>query len=220
MHFPVVATPGKKKASPLRPLRVAADRVVHIGTEPSRTVFLTRGLRALTRLAEALSPEALTDAAAAETDYAVLVSALEQPAALSELERHDLLAQTRLRGLEARQRLLDADGGPLSGEDAAKLLRVSRQAIDKRRRAGRLLGIRVGPHRYAYPSWQFVEEGILPGLEDVLHDLRHHDPWMQLAFFVNGNICLDGKVPLAELRRGHVAAVQRSARLYGEQGGV
>ena len=50
-------------------------------------------------------PYALTDAAAAETDYAVLVSALERPEALGELEREDPLAQARLRGLEARQQL-------------------------------------------------------------------------------------------------------------------
>lgn len=220
MPTAAVATRRKKKEAPVRSLRVAADRVVDMGANPGCAVFLTRGLRALTRLAEALPSEALTEAAAADTDYAVLVAALETPAALEEFQRHNPLAEMRLRGLEARQRLLAAEGGPLSGEDVAHLLGISRQAVDKRRQAGRLLGIRVGPHRYAYPSWQFFEDGVLPGLEDVLHDLRHHDPWMQLAFMVNGNLCLDGKVPLEELRRGRVATVRRAARLYGEQGGV
>jgi hypothetical protein len=220
MPTAAVAPQRKKKEAPVRSLRVAADRVIDMGANPGCAVFLTRGLRALTRLVEALPAEALTEAATADTDYAVLVAALETPAALEEFQRYDPLAEVRLRGLEARQQLLVAEGGPLSGEDAARLLGISRQAVDKRRRAGRLLGIRVGPHRYAYPSWQFAEEGVLSGLEDVLYDLRPHDPWMQLAFMVNGNLGLDGKVPLEELRRGHVAAVRRAARRYGEQGGV
>jgi hypothetical protein len=220
--MPAVAmVPSSPKKSVLsRPLRVAVDRVMQVGTDPQRAAFLTRGVRALTQLAEALPVKALTDAATAATDYAVLIAALEQPAALQELARYDALASARVRGLEARQRLLAAEGGPLRGEELATLLQISRQAVDKRRRLGRLLGIRIGPHRYDYPSWQWTEQGVLPGLEEVLQDLRHHDPWMQLAFFVNGNICLDGKTPVAELRRGHLAAVRRAARLYGEQGGV
>ncbi len=220
MATSAVAVRRRKPSPSVRPLRAAADRVLHIGEKPACTVFLTRGMRALTRLAEALRPDALTDAATAETDYAVLVSALERPEALGELEREDPLAQARLRGLEARQQLLEAEGGPLRAAEAARLLRITRQAIDKRRRAGRLLGIRVGQRGYAYPSWQFSEDGVLPGLEEVLRELRHHGPWMQLAFLLSANIALDGQVPVEELRRGHVVAVRRAATLYGEQGAV
>ena len=218
---PVTLVPAPLKKSALsRPLRLAVDRVTQVGIDPHRAAFLTRGVRALTQLAESLPVEALTDAATAATDYAVLIAALEQPAALRDLVRHDALAVARVSGVEARHRLLAAEGGPLRGEELAALLQISRQAVDKRRRLGRLLGIRIGPHRYDYPCWQWTDQGLLPGLEDVLQDLRHHDPWMQLAFFVNGNLCLEGKTPLAELRRGHLAAVRRAARLYGEQGGV
>lgn len=220
MTSSVVAVRKRKPSAAVRPLQAAADRVLHAGEKPACTVFLTRGMRALTRLAEALHPDALTDAATAETDYAVLVSALERPEALSELEREDPLAQARLRGLEARQQLLEAEGGPLRVEEVARLLRITRQAIDKRRRAGRLLGVRIGQRGYAYPSWQFSEDGVLPGFEAVLQDLRQHDPWMQMAFLLSDNVALDGKAPLEELRRGHVAAVRRAAQLYGAQGGV
>ena len=113
MPTAAVAARRKKKPAPVRPLRVAADHVVDMGAKPGCAVFLTRGLRALTRLAEAMPPEALTEVATADTDYAVLVAALETPAALEEFQRHDPLAEVRLRGLEARQRLLAAEGGPL-----------------------------------------------------------------------------------------------------------
>jgi hypothetical protein len=181
---------AKKKALPTnRPLRIAAERIVDLGTTSGAVVFLTRGLCALTCLAEAMPPEALTEAATAATNYAVLVAALEKPAALAELQQQDPLAEARLRGLAERQRLLAAAGGVLSGEDAAQLLGISRQAVDKRRRMGRLLGIRVGPHRFAYPAWQFQAEGILPGWEEVLHDLRHHDPWMQSPLCSRAIVC-------------------------------
>jgi len=220
MTAPALARSKKRKPTATRPLRVAAAQVLDLGTKSGAVVFLTRGLRALTRLAEAMPPEALTEAATADSDYAVLVAALEKPAALAELQRHDPLAEARLHGLTARQQLLAAEGGALSGDEAAQLLGISRQAVDKRRRTGRLLGLPVGSHRMAYPAWQFATEGILLGWEDVLGDLRHHDPWMQLAFMLSGNSGLDGTMPLVALRRGQVAAVRRAARLYGEHGSV
>jgi len=128
----------KKKPAAPHALRVAANRVIDLGTTSGTVVFLTRGLRALTRMAEAMPPDALTEAATADSDYAVLVAALEKPTALAELQRHDPLAETRLRGLHERQRLLAAEGGVLSGEEAAHLLGISRQAVDKRRRLGRV----------------------------------------------------------------------------------
>jgi len=215
-----LAVTKKKKAPASNALRVAANRVIDLGTTSGTTVFLTRGLRALTRLVEAMPPDALTEAATADSDYAVLVAALEKPTALAELQRHDPLAEARLRGLHERQRLVAAEGGVLSGEEAAHLLGISRQAVDKRRRLRRLLGLRVGPHRFAYPAWQFHAEGVLPGWEDVLQDLRHHDPWMQLAFMLSGNSGLADESPLAMLRRSQVAAVRRAARLYGDHGSV
>ena len=220
MTASALALSKKRKPTTNRPLRVAAERVLDLGTTSGAVVFLTRGLRALTRLAEAIPPEALTEAATADSDYAVLVAALEKPAALAELQRLDPLAEARLRGLATRQQLLAAEGGVLSGEEVAKLLGISRQAVDKRRRTGRLLALPVGSHRMAYPSWQFTTDGILRGWEEVLGDLRQHDPWMQLAFMLSGNSGLEGTVPVVALRRGQVAAVRRAARLYGEHGSV
>ena len=220
MTASALALSKKRKPTTNRPLRVAAERVLDLGTTSGAVVFLTRGLRALTRLAEAIPPEALTEAATADSDYAVLVAALEKPAALAELQRLDPLAEARLRGLATRQQLLAAEGGVLSGEEVAQLLGISRQAVDKRRRTGRLLALPVGSHRMAYPAWQFTTDGILRGWEEVLGDLRQHDPWMQLAFMLSGNSGLEGTVPVVALRRGQVAAVRRAARLYGEHGSV
>lgn len=204
--------------NPPRSLVESAARVLRAADQPARAAFLARALNALARLAPRLEERALGDAAGALSDYAALLSALEQPDALGALQAEDLLATARVRGLRARAHLLAAEGGTLSVEAAANLLGVTRQAINKRRRAGRLLALSTGRHGYAYPAWQFGANSVLPGLEEVLADLHEHDPWTQAGFFLNGSLDLDGAAPLGELRRGNIAAVRRAAQRYGEQG--
>lgn len=210
----------RKQPAPTAPrsLQGATARLLRAGRQPVRAAFLARGLNALMRLAENLEEQALGNAAGAPSDYAVLLSALGEPEAVTDLQSQDPLARARLRGLHARVQLLEAEGGPLTGEEVAGLLHLTRQAVDKRRRAGRLLGLSLGRRGYVYPAWQFGRNGVLPGLEEVLVDLRAHDPWMQAGFFLNGHTRLGGKTPVAELRRGHLVAVRRAARAYGEQG--
>lgn len=194
----------------------AARRVLKAASR-SKAVFVTRVLNAVARLGEEVPERNLAAASTAPTDYGVLVCALGDPAAVEELRRSDPLAPARLRGIEARQRLIDAEGGILSAAEVAKFLGISRQAVDKRRRLGRLLGLQRGRRGYAYPAWQFTRSGTLAGLEDVLEALRQRDPWMQLAFMLNANSRLGGSAPLDELRHGRTDAVREAALSYGEQ---
>lgn len=211
---------GNGGADASRRAAEAAAGLVRLSTRPTRAAFLARSMNALARLTRDGDDGLLGDAAGAPSDFAVLLRALEQPTALAALRHDDPLAPARLRGLRAGHELLEADGGPLTATQAAALLGLSRQAVDKRRRAGRLIGLRVGRRGYAYPAWQFARGATLPGLEDVLADLRGHDPWMQVAFMLNGNTWLGGAAPMAELRRGRETEVRAAARRYGEQGGA
>jgi hypothetical protein len=117
-----------------------------------------------------------------------------------------------------RQKLLEAEGGSISADEVAKLLSISRQAVDKRRRSGRLIGVTRGRHGYAYPIWQFDETGTISGLEDVLSKLHQHDPWMQMIFMLSPNSRLQGRSPLAVLREKNIDAVLTAASAYGEHG--
>lgn len=197
----------------------AAARVLRATKSPAKAAFVARALNALARLAAELDDRSLGNASGASSDYAALLQALEDPKALRALRRDDPLAPARLRGLSSREQLLEAEGGAISAEEVAALLHITRQAVDKRRRAGHLIGVSTGRHGYAYPLCQFDPQGgTLLGLELVLSELKEHDPWMQLAFLLNRNVRLGGETPLAELRRGHVERVRNAARSYGEQG--
>ena len=199
-------------------LASAIGRVLEAGSDPVRTAFLARALNALARLAPEIQDDILGDAAGAASDYGVLVRALASPGALGDLLQDDPLAGARLRGLAMRQEILRSDGGTLTAGQVAAHLGLSRQAVDKRRRAGKLIGLNVGRRGYAYPAWQLGQDGVIPGLEETLTSLTVHDPWMRAAFFLSGDPRLEGARPLDALRQGNLASVRRAASGYGEHG--
>lgn len=198
-------------------LKIATSKALESGRQKeSNAVFITRGLNALVSLAENTS---VVEAASASSDYQVLLTILETPESLDLLRKSDPLAEARLRGLEMKQQLIEAEGGCLSDQEAAQILDISRQAVDKRRRQGKLIGISRGKHGYLYPAWQFTDAGeVLTGLESVLATLKDYDPWMQTAFLLDPNLRLGGQTPLAALRNGHLDEVIKVAATFGEQG--
>lgn len=180
---------------------------------PVKKAFLTRALRALDNL-NALDEATLLEATQASDDRSVLVAAL---CAAETLSSHHPLRNAQLRGIESKRKLLEDHGGDLSSAQAAVLLRVTRQAIDKRRNDGKLLAVELGKKGYRYPAWQFEIEG----LEQVLRSLGSLDSWQKLSFFVNPNDLLEDKSPLDVLktRSTSIEQVQRAAEAYGEHGG-
>lgn len=197
----------------------AMTRVLEGSQEPMQAAFVARVLNAVAVLVDDLDARALSDAVGARSDLSTLLRALEHPTVQTTLAAEDPLAPARLRGLQARAVLLQAEGGTLGAGEIADHLGISRQAVDKRRRAGTLLGIPTGGHGYHYPAWQLdSQRGVLPGLGEVLRALHRLDPWMQLAFMLNGNARLDDEAPLTLLRRGVIVPVVRAAEAFGEHG--
>lgn len=163
---------------------------------------------------------ALKEAVKAPTELDTILRALERPEVAAAVRNQDPLAMARLRGIEAKRRMLNSEGGLLSAEKAGELLTMSRQAVEKRRKAGRLIGISLGRRGFGYPAWQFSERGTLPGLEAVLDALKPHDAWTKLVFFSSENAATGGQKPIDALRSGHVEKVIAAARAYGEQGAL
>jgi hypothetical protein len=123
-------------------------------------------------------------------------------------------------GEERRQGLLEEGGEPLTEADVSAYLGFTPEEVEKRRVAGFFLAVPVEEGAFLFPSWQFIDRGTLPGLPEVLGDLRTHNrhPLAQLRFFLSRNLRLDGATPLTELRRGRVEKVRAAARTYGEHG--
>ena len=179
-----------------------------------KDVFLERGIRALQSLADSLDTNNLLQALAAPTDTAVLGRALSR---LESLGEADPLLPALLRGMNAKRELLQSEGGSVSGAEVAKLLKISRQAVDKRRLQGKLIAVELGKKGFYYPVWQVG----LSGLEEVLEKLYpHREAWGQILFFLNPQGMLDGKTPLEVLRgrnaRTRIEAVARAAEALNE----
>ncbi len=149
----------------------------------------------------------------AGSEYDAIVRFLEQPEVLDALRPQDPLLPARLRGLRMREQLLAAEGGSCTTKELAEALGVTRQAIDKRRRSGTLIGLSLGKRGYVYPTWQID----LDGLAEVLSELQEYDAWTQLAFMLTPNSWLEHESPLDVLRAGEIARAVAAAQLYGEQ---
>ena len=110
------------------------------------------------------------------------------------------------------------EGGTLSADEVANHLNITRQAVNKRRKQGALVGLDAGRHGYLYPAWQFVREGTIADVEAVLDALTKHDPWMQHIFMISRNTRLNDHTPLEGLRQGRLDDVLKAARAFGEHG--
>jgi allophycocyanin beta subunit len=130
----------------------------------------------------------------------------------------DPLAHARLRGVEARERLIRVGGGQLFSSQVAQKLGIRLEQVDELRDNGKLIALTNSQGEYLYPQWQLTEQGILSGLDEVFAELDKDDPWMQISFMVNPNIWLNEASPLEMLREGKVREVLLAARASGEQG--
>jgi hypothetical protein len=83
--------------------------------------------------------------------FSRVLGALTGPSVATQLTAEDPLAAARLRGVERQQALLMKSGGVLRGKEPAALLGLSRQALDKRRRQGRPIGLTQGRAGEATP---------------------------------------------------------------------
>jgi hypothetical protein len=98
----------------------------------------------------------------------------------------------------------------------AALLRISRQAVDKRRRAGKLIAVPAGED-YVYPACQFTEQEIVAGLDKALGAMPIQDPWMRLEWLLTEDDALKGSSPLVALKSGAVdEVVELAAGLGGK----
>jgi hypothetical protein len=129
-----------------RPVRDKGDLV--------RDAFRRRAGHAVEQIAASASLEALAQALEAPTDFGAIAVAPSNAAMPEAARTLDPLADAIARGAAERERLAQLADGLLSASDAGRALGgISRQAVDKRRRANQLLAVRVGGD-WCYPAAQ------------------------------------------------------------------
>jgi hypothetical protein len=173
--------------------------------DPLRAAFRRRAQNAVEHMVRSASLESLVRALEAPTDFGAIASAMggtAMPPAALEL---DPLADAMARGAAARARLAEKAGGLLSAAAFGKALGgISRQAVDKRRRADQALAVRVA-NDWRYPAMQLREDGrIYPGLPDILRAgaACGLTGWAMLDFLLAPDSALGGSAPADILRRG------------------
>lgn len=221
-----------RSATPRR-RRTRADGFTDAPEDPGRTrraepgpsadlveAFVTRGARALARIAERMPRDRLVAAVGAETDTELLFRSIRDVAAIgAEIAsgEPDPLTAAFLRGAETKRALLRAEGGVLSAPQLAGHLGITPQGLGKRRERNQVFWLETGGG-YVYPAFQVGPAGLLPGIREVLDAFEETDPWARANFMLTGDARLGGRRPIDVLRDGDVAAVVRAARGYGEHG--
>lgn len=203
-------------------LQKVINHTLRLARTPIRSAVLVRALDNIIHIVELLDNKSLEDIVSASSNLDVLLSLSEESIVLESKKpfHDDPLRSLRLKGLRAKSELLKSEGGVITSSQVAELLGISRQAVDKRRRQGKLLAVSLGKRGYFYPIWQFFEDGVLPGFEQIMNLLESYDPWMKMIFMLNANHYLGNQSPLEKLREGHLDEVIKAAQLTGEQGAL
>src|ERR1700722_9390793 len=180
---------------------------------PIREAFWARASAALKQIAEHADEQSLQRAVAAPTDAGAVARAISDSAVMtSAVAELDPLAALIAKGAGQKLELLKQAGGVLSVSDVARLLRISRQAVDKRRREGKLLAVARGAD-YAYPACQFDDDHVVPGLTELLGHIGREPTWATLAFLVTPDDRLGDQAPLAVLRSKNEKLKELTLRL-------
>ena len=161
----------------------------------------------------------LISVVSAPSDLEAILLFLEEPSVIEELSRINPLARARVRGILRKAELYQAEGGCISGDEAAKLLGVTRQSIDKARQRSDVLALPRGRDGWTYPAWQFEGGHYLSGLAPVLNALKADGPFVQASFLLSRHALLNGETPLACLKRGQLDEVLKAAEAFGTHGG-
>ena len=185
-----------------------------------RKVFRRRTEALIERLAAQAPEEALAAALEAPSDVGGLARLLSDLATLGMgVESIDPFAEAIARSVEAKQELLREAGGGWGSTRVATHLGLTRQAVDKRRKAGTLLALQSGRGDYLYPVCQFTEHGVLPGIDRFLAACPPSGGWTRLDLLLTPAEEIGNRSPLEALHGGEVEAAARVAAMFGELGG-
>lgn len=136
-------------------------------------------------------------------------------------DQPDALVRALRRGEQRKAKLLKRAGGLWTGEQVATHLGISLEMVEERKQNGSLLAVEYDGH-YGYPACQFTNDGVLPGLSEILQAMSAESGWTKLALLyttvLQGQAARDGKSILEAVRSGHHEAALHAASTWGQHG--
>jgi hypothetical protein len=90
---------------------------------------------------------------------------------------------------------------------------ISKQAVEHRRRRRTVLALQTSDGRWIYPTWQFRDHEVMPGLADVLAVFDEHPSWSVGTWLTTPSKDLDGRTAVQWLEerrdRDHLLRLAR-----------
>jgi hypothetical protein len=200
----------------LHTLVAASDRdldvAVHFGAAaPATAALLSRLVRALTRAAGLAGDDLVHSALERPSDMGAVVDLLRSALPLLSAERElDPELETRIAALEAEDDLIRRAGGLKDAKWVADYLAISPKSVAAKARRNELLAITRGD-RNLYPSFQFKDGQVVPGLREILQALPLSNSWSRLSFLLTPDPGLDDRMPLEAVHAGRDAVLALAA---------
>lgn len=193
-----------------------ADPVAAAG--PMRQAFSRRLHEVVDRLALAADEATVEEVLGMADAFSGLGVAMQRAATSEAAALRDPLAAARVRGIAAREGLIERSGGLLRLSEAAARLGVTTQAVSARRSRDTILAVPLPNGEWVYPVCQFEEAGLVQGIDTFLRAFGDADRWTRLAVLLAPSSRFGGKSALDLLREGRAAEARSIAKSYGEQG--
>ncbi|NBJ13679.1 Rv2175c family DNA-binding protein [Microvirga arsenatis] len=193
------------------------ERAIEISGEPQKLALLSRAVKGFDAAINApVNSADLVSILSSSTDVGALAKALTAAASDPVVAKLDPTAELVAAGAARKAELINLAGGLFSLQNVVSLLKITRQAIEKRRKAGTIIAVRTGDD-YRYPACQFTQDGMVEGLDMVLKEMPVRADWMRLEWLLTPDEALDGLSPLEALKKGQLEDVLDVARAQGAE---
>jgi hypothetical protein len=183
-------------------LEAPAEQMLDRGTKTLRKVLAKAGSRGVDTLQTTTNEVGYLIAAAR-----LAIEALGITGDVTEKRLHE----ARLRGLARIAELRKLAEPVLETGEVCALLGVSRETIRKKVDRKQLLALPKGGDR-VFPSFQFKDGDVLPGMPEVLSALDSDSPFVVLSFLLSKNADFGGKSACELLKAGDLEPVLAEAR--------
>jgi hypothetical protein len=104
----------------------------------------------------------------------------------------------------------------LAPEAAAARARITRQALDLRRKRGQALALAHAKRGFRYPAWQFADALAEPMME-ILPRLAHLGAWERYLLLTEPEPLLEGASVVESLRSGKLARVRHVVQILAQR---